>query len=986
MPTSLFRVAAFAAVLSGVHAQELLLDVNPRVATGAASIGHFAEGATANGLAFLSLHHRRFGPEPWVTDGTAAGTRLLADLGSARFGPRDFRAFAGGVLFHTSSALYWTDGTTAGTVRLGSVLALPGTATPVGNLAFFTAADSGVGHELWVTDGTVAGTRLVADLEPGLTGSEPQAFVDFGGVALFRARVGGATRLFRSDGTATGTFEVAPGMVAGTVAEIAVAGSTAWFTTGDSDLWRTDGTPSGTVQLRSGFVGRPRGFAALGGSMLFTANEAATGPEPWLSDGTAAGTRLLLDVHPGPTGSRYLPTHTVLDPSTALFEADDGRNGRELWRTDGTAAGTMLVRDLRPGAAGSDPMSLAALGGSVWFQADDGVHGVELWISDGTSAGTRLVRDVHPLGDSSPVPMTAIGGEVVFAADDGLTGYEPWLSDGTAAGTRRLGDFAVTPRSSDPEQFAAYGLRALFSADDGTNGREPWITDGSAAGTRLLADLAPGATGTHPSFHGTWLGRAWFTASTPAHGSELWSSDGTPAGTSILLDAAVGTLGSSPYSFLPLGEVALFAANPGSGWELWVTDGTAAGTRMIDIDPASAAGPGDLVRLGDHAYFLARHSAHGQELWRSDGTAAGTQLVVDLVPGPGDALIRELRVSGGALWFAGSDRPGGPFAPDVEPWTSDGTAAGTRRVADLLPGIASSNPGAFVEFDGETWFTATATRLLPTLFASDGTAAGTRAIADHVQGELVPAGERLFFMKDGEIWSTDGTTGGTTLTRDIWPGTTSSQPEELTAAGTFVLFTARDTLHGRELWISDGTTGGTEMVRDLWPGVLAGDPGAVTRVGDAVFFGADDGASGREPFVLPLAELGAALADHLAHGCAGSAGVPRISATGIPRLGEPAFTVALDDARALAPAALLMGTTLLSGADVARCVPALPSSAALVPFLTNHAGTAAIPLAIPTDPSLQGIQLFAQWIVLDPQGRLFGLLAQSRLLHLLIGR
>ena len=36
-------------------------------------------------------------------------------------------------------------------------------------------ADSGsTGRELWITDGTTAGTRLLKDINPGATGSNPQ--------------------------------------------------------------------------------------------------------------------------------------------------------------------------------------------------------------------------------------------------------------------------------------------------------------------------------------------------------------------------------------------------------------------------------------------------------------------------------------------------------------------------------------------------------------------------------------------------------------------------------------------------------------------------------------------------------------------------------------------------------------------------------------------------------------------------------------------
>ena len=58
-----------------------------------------------------------------------------------------------------------------------------------GNRLFFTAFDDH-GFELWVTDGTKAGTRLVADLNPGVLGSYPANLVDVGGVLYFTANSG----------------------------------------------------------------------------------------------------------------------------------------------------------------------------------------------------------------------------------------------------------------------------------------------------------------------------------------------------------------------------------------------------------------------------------------------------------------------------------------------------------------------------------------------------------------------------------------------------------------------------------------------------------------------------------------------------------------------------------------------------------------------------------------------------------------------------
>src|SRR5215212_5811139 len=56
---------------------------------------------------------------------------------------------------------------------------------------------------------------------------------------------------------------------------------------------------------------------------------------------------------------------------------------------------------------------------------------------------------------------------------------------------------------------------------------------------------------------------------------------------------------------------------------------------------------------------------------------------------------------------------------------------------------------------------------------------------------------RIFFVatlnKTGkELWSTDGTSGGTSIVADLLPGEASSNPAELTVVNDTLLFSARD--------------------------------------------------------------------------------------------------------------------------------------------------------------------------------------------------
>lgn len=74
-------------------------------------------------------------------------------------------------------------------------------------------------------------------------------------------------------------------------------------------------------------------------------------------------------------------------------------------------------------------------------------------------------------------------------------------------------------------------------------------------------------------------------------------------------------------------------------------------------------------------------------------------------------------------------------------------------------------------------------------------------------------------------------------------GTGYSGIAELTEIGNLVFFRANDGTYGRELWKSDGTANGTSMVRDIWPGSGEGLPQRFTSLNNTLFFTANDGSS-----------------------------------------------------------------------------------------------------------------------------------------------
>ena len=81
--------------------------------------------------------------------------------------------------------------------------------TAVGDVLLFHMEDDIHGDELWRSDGTAAGTRLVEDIAPDGAGSNPTNLVDVGGILFFIADDGThGDELWKSDGTDAGTVLV----------------------------------------------------------------------------------------------------------------------------------------------------------------------------------------------------------------------------------------------------------------------------------------------------------------------------------------------------------------------------------------------------------------------------------------------------------------------------------------------------------------------------------------------------------------------------------------------------------------------------------------------------------------------------------------------------------------------------------------------------------------------------------------------------------
>jgi len=410
--------------------------------------------------------------------------------------------------------------------------------------------------------------------------------------------------------------------------------------------------------------------------------------------------------------------------------------------------------------------------------------------------------------------------------------------------------------SSLPLHLTGVNGTLFFTANDGIHGVELWKSDGTSSGTVMVADINHGGSST-PNLLTDVNGTLFFEANDGVSGLELWKSDGTAAGTVLVKDIVPGAGGSFPDYLTNVGGTLFFKAlDAAHGAELWKSDGTGAGTVLVaDINPgAGNSNPAYLTDVNGTVFFQATEPVHGGELWRSDGTAAGTVLVMDINPGAGNSFPYELIHENGTLFF-----------PAVYAYDPNGKFVGSELMSTggLVKDINQSgngNPSRMTDVNGILFFTASDGPFHGfELWTSDGTTGGTRMVkdiapgpADASPGGLTNVNGTLFFTANdvvhgAELWKSDGTEAGTVLVLEITPGnSTSSGPINLMNVGGTLFFNAFEFSHGAELWMSDGTAAGTVLVADIRPGTAGSNPYYLANVNGTLFFTADDGVHGSE--------------------------------------------------------------------------------------------------------------------------------------------
>lgn len=631
---------------AGTH---MIKDINS-----APKLGSFPKFLTnVGGVLFFTATDTIAGRELWKSDGTAAGTIRVKDIVSGpvptyikhltAVGSRLF--FAADDKVH-GMELWKSDGTSSGTVlvkdltpgAVGSSSRSPfsqsmSSFTNIRGKLYFNAYMRGTFY-YWKSDGTEAGTvpfyRPTID---GLMNPTIQSNFTFLNNSVYFNDV---ARDQYADFVTIYTLREDPSGVVSRVSSLLLDG----FYGSRNQLMLTSGNylyMSGRSGLAQGYAlfktdgfsqaqkvvdaysqrdqsSSPDLFTRVGNKIYFRATfdygEGRVSQSLWVTDGTNAGTRKIIELKGLSVGTGLESIREITAVDSLIYFVGLRNDAYDIFRSDGTTEGTYPLRIARP-SEGRVVRRLTGFKGKLYYfwttYFDDGP---QYFFVRSNNVTTELGEFVYPS------TLTPAGDYVYFTSRTEELGTELYRSDGTVAGTKLVKDIFRGAESSDPSQLTSYKDYLFFSANDGVHGAELWRSSGTAASTVLLKNLsttnATNGTGGVQHFQ-VVNGELYFTSNDLTL-SFLWKSDGTSSGTLRISKI------NRPVILMDGGTILYFITSSDGPFELWRSGGAnGVPSKLFELNTTDPLYAFDYTRKDSTIFLISGHP-----LIQSNGTACGT--------------------------------------------------------------------------------------------------------------------------------------------------------------------------------------------------------------------------------------------------------------------------------------------------------------------------------------------------------------------------
>jgi len=709
------------------------------------------------------------GYQIWETDGTPSGTVKKQDINS-NYSIDEF-VVVGDKIFYYQNKELWVFDTTLNNLSLLKTFEYSGNVKlySYNNQLIFAANDGISGKEIWKSDGTVAGTSLVKDiaLNSGSSiGNDFKILTLNNGKFYFIANTATGYVLYESDGTTAGTNPLRP----------------------FQNVSQLDGVSAGNYFVFQGFD------SSNGGS------------EPWISDGTISGTKLLKDIYPGTTSSMGLNHKFIKINNKIYFDSNANGNpgyGNYIWETDGTEAGTVLFN--------------TPTNNMLYGKSSDGQYliltkpneGNRFWITNGNSAQTF---EITTFGMTAANGVVDFNSKLYLAGTTSKHGMELYSLNPITQEATLASDISRF-ESSSPHSYNVVNDNLLFIASDREFNNQIYKRDKATQQISRLTNFGGTSfAGMFTDFNDTFfkVGNFFYTKNTtPNPISGFYRTDGTSANSTSISTGNTNIYDTSFFANLNDNTLLFSGYNNVVGTELWkINNNSNTAVLVKDISTESMGSmyntDSKTTVINGYAYFVAKENGK-LAIWKSDGTETNTTKAIQVNFADGtDGDIKVLGSFNNKLLFT-TKKENFSSSANTELFASDGNQASVTLLKSHNGSFGSANFNRDTEvLNNKLYYILTG--YPGGLYSTDGTVGGTTEVLSYNffgDIKLKKCGNQLFFSNNNgtQLWKSDGTNAGTVSLSSNLNGI-----KDMVCANNYLYFLNGDS---QKIWRADGIVGNT---------------------------------------------------------------------------------------------------------------------------------------------------------------------------------